>query len=212
MIGAGRSADLAAPADAGLPVVLASQSPRRARILEMLGLSFTVVPAGVEESREPGEEAAQYVERLAREKAAAVAGSRPEAVTVAGDTVVALDGRVLEKPAGPAAARAMLSALAGRVHAVHSGLALACDGRIASAAAVATVAMRPASRRAVEAYVATGEPLDKAGAYGIQGCGAALVERVEGDYYAVVGLPVAAFVQTLGALGLRYRPGRVELR
>ncbi len=196
----------------GVSIVLASESPRRAQVLRMLGLSFSATRSGVEERRERGEEPARYVERMARAKAEAVAGERPAALTVAGDTVVELDGDVLEKPGGRDAARAMLSALAGRAHTVRSGLALARHGTLASTVAAARVVFRPASRRAIDAYVATGEPLDKAGAYGIQGCGAALVERVEGDFYAVVGLPVAAFVDLLGAVDLRYRPGRLEPR
>ena len=193
-----------------VPVVLASRSPRRARILEVLRLSFSVVPPAVEERREPGEAPARYVERMARAKASAVADPRPGALTVAGDTVVALDGAVLEKPDGAKGAAAMLSALSGRAHTVYSGIALARGGLLGSAVAEATVAFGAASQDAIEAYVATGEPLDKAGGYGIQGCGAAFVERVEGDFYGVMGLPVAAFVRLAGALGLEYRPGRLE--
>lgn len=193
-----------------VPVVLASRSPRRARILETLRLSHSVAPPDVEERRETGEPPARYVERMARAKAVAVAARRPGALTVAGDTVVALDGRVLEKPDGAKGAAAMLSALSGRAHTVFSGVALARGGLLASGVDAATVVFGPASPDAIEAYVATGEPLDKAGGYGIQGCGAAFVERVEGDFYGVMGLPVATFVNLLGAMGLRYRPGRLE--
>ncbi len=205
MTSPGRSFDVAAASQPA--VVLASGSPRRARILEMMGLSFAVERPSVEERRRPGERPAAYVERLACEKARSVASDRPSALTVAGDTVVGLDGAVLEKPDGPAGAAAMLSALSGRAHTVYSGLALAREGLLASAVSTAQVWFRPLDRETIDAYVATGEPLDKAAAYGIQGFGAALVERVEGDYYAVVGLSVASFADLLGAVGLRYRSG-----
>lgn len=173
----------------------------------MMGLSFVVELPRVAELREPGEGPAAYVERLAREKAASVAWGRPGALTVAGDTVVSLGGEVLEKPDGPEDAAAMLAALGGRAHTVYSGLAVARDGVLASAVATARIVFRPLDRETIEAYVATGEPLDKAAAYGVQGFGAALVERVDGDYYAVVGLSVVAFSDLLGRVGLRYRPG-----
>jgi len=172
-----------------------------------MGLSFAVERPSVEERREPGEGPAAYVERLAREKAASVALDHPRALTVAGDTVVSLGGTVLEKPDGPADAEAMLSALGGRAHTVYSGLAVVREGASASAVATAKVVFRPMDRETIKAYVATGEPLDKAAAYGIQGFGATLVERVEGDCYAVVGLSVATFSDLLGSVGLRYRPG-----
>ena len=174
----------------------------------MLGLSFAVSPPGVEERREPGEAPLRYVERLSREKAGALASARASALTIAGDTVVALDGRVLEKPADQEEAAAMLASLSGRAHSVYSGLALAYGGRTASRVARARVAFREVGHELIESYVKTGEPLDKAGAYGIQGCGSAFVEAVEGDYFAVVGLSVAAFVDLLPELDLDYRPGR----
>lgn len=191
-----------------VPLVLASASPRRAEVLKMLGLSFTVSPAGVEEHRAPGETPLRYVERLSQDKARAVAPSRPGALTIAGDTIVVLDGGVLEKPADREEAAAMLASLSGRVHSVHSGLALARGGRVAFRAARARVAFRDVGRSLIDAYLETGEPLDKAGGYGIQGCGSALVERIEGDYFAVVGLSVAAFVELLPELELAYRPGK----
>ena len=193
-----------------IPVVLASASPRRAEVLRMLGLSFTVSPADVEERREPGEAPLGYVERLSREKALAVSPACASALTIAGDTIVVLDGRVLEKPADREEAAAMLASLSGCVHTVYSGLALARGGRVASRVARARVAFRHVGRELIDSYVETGEPLDKAGAYGIQGYGSALVERIEGDYFTVVGLSVAAFVELLPELGLEYRPGRVS--
>ncbi len=173
----------------------------------MLGVSFTVAPAGVEEFRHPGESPRRYVERLSREKARAAMPAHPDALTVAGDTIVVLEGRVLEKPASPAAAAAMLAALSGKTHRVYSGLALARGDRIASGVATARVVFRDPGREFIDRYVETGEPLDKAGAYGIQGCGSALVREIRGDYFTVVGLSVAEFVTLLPGLGLEYRPG-----
>ena len=192
---------------APLPIVLASASPRRADILTMLGLAFEVAPADVEERRLPDEAPQAYAERLAREKALAVSPSRPGALAVAGDTIVVLEDRVLEKPRDPAEAAAMLVALSGRSHDVVSALAIARGGRIASRVAVARVDFRSLDKDLIAHYVATREPMDKAGAYGIQGCGSMLVERIEGDYYTVVGLSVNALAELLPRLGLSYRPG-----
>lgn len=188
-------------------IVLASASPRRAAVLRMLGLSFSVVPADVEERRARGEPPRRYVERLSRAKVRRVMAARPDALVIGGDTVVAMDARVLEKPRDEAEAVSMLSSLSGREHRVYSGLALAAAGRIASNVTDARVIVRTLGRKVIEAYVATGEPLDKAGAYGIQGRGASLVERIEGDYYAVVGLSVAALVDLVPAVGFEYMPG-----
>lgn len=193
----------------GVPAVLASASPRRAGVLRMLGLSFRVVPAGVEERLGAVESPHGYVERLSREKVLGVRDEYPEALVVGGDTVVVLDGRVLEKPDGPAGAVEMLASLAGRTHRVYSGLAVAANGRVETRVARAGVTFRPVARDMIEQYVETGEPLDKAGGYGIQGYGAALVDRIEGDYYTVVGLSVAAFVGVLPRVGLAYRPGAI---
>ncbi len=193
-------------------LVLASASPRRAELLSMLGLDFTVCPAGIEERRAAGEAPPDYVERLAREKALAVSSRHPDALTIGGDTVVVLEDRVLEKPRGVDDARAMLASLAGRAHDVHSGLALVRRAKAVSRVASARVFFRPVGRAFIRRYADTGEPLDKAGAYGIQGLGSALVRRIEGDYYAVMGLSVAAFVELLPALGCVFRPGRGVMR
>ncbi|MYK67488.1 MAG: septum formation protein Maf, partial [Gemmatimonadetes bacterium] len=193
----------------GVPIVLASESPRRADVLRMLGLSFRVVPAGVEERIGVVESPHDYVERLAREKVAEVVAGNPDALVVGGDTVVVLDGRVLEKPEGPVHAVEMLTSLAGRTHRVYSGLAVAGNGKMESRVARAGVTFRPVTRDLIERYVDTGEPLDKAGSYGIQGYGAALVDRVEGDYFTVVGMSVAAFVGVLPRVGLEYRLGAI---
>jgi septum formation protein len=186
-------------------VVLASASPRRRRLLEQIGLSFDVRPAAIDETVLPGEGAADHVERLAREKARAVAADRPDALVIGGDTEVVLDGRTLGKPADTAHAAEMLLRLQGREHRVESGVAVvAPDGRVVSAVVGADVRFRPFDRALAEAYAATGEPLDKAGGYGIQGRGAVLVESIRGDYFTIMGLPVARLVRLLEALGYRY--------
>lgn len=195
------------------PLVLASASPRRTRLLTMLGLAHEIRPARVSEVRRPGEAPETQVKRLAREKAVAVARDRPDALVLAGDTVVVLDGDVLGKPEDPDAAVETLLSLAGREHVVASGLALALPrGRVHARVDLARVTFRAFGRDLARMYVATGEPMDKAGAYGIQGRGAALVTRVEGDYHTVVGLPVSGLVELLSAAGWRYAFGRLEPR
>ena len=188
-------------------VVLASASPRRADVLRMLGLSFSVMPADVEERRNGGEEPHRYVERLSRAKVAAIAGAPAGALVIGGDTIVVIDGRVLEKPRDAAAAAQMLRSLSDRTHTVYSGLAVAAGARVVSNVVAARVTFRELTREVIDAYVATGEPLDKAGAYGIQGRGAALVEGIEGDYYAVMGLSAAAFASLVREVGYEYLPG-----
>ena len=187
------------------PLVLASASPRRRRLLEQIGLAFEVDPPAVDETALPDETPVAHVERLALEKARAVAQARPDAVVIGGDTVVVLDGEILTKPADEADAVESLLRLAGREHRVESGVAVvAPGGRVVSAVAGADVRFRPFERAAAEAYVATGEPLDKAGAYGIQGRGAVLVESIRGDYFAIMGLSVARLVELLEELGYAY--------
>ena len=185
-------------------LVLASASPRRADVLRQLGLTPHVRPTDVDESYRDGETPAEHVERLARAKAEAVAVAEPGALVVGGDTVVVDRGRVLSKPANPAAAIDMLRSLSGRDHEVLSGLALSGVHGISSGVSSTLVRMRAFDSAVAAAYVETGEPLDKAGAYGIQGLGAALVERIEGDYYSVVGFPVGVFVDLLERAGWRF--------
>ena len=171
----------------------------------MLGLKFTVEPADVSETVVPGETAEPHVERLARDKATAVASRHAGVVALGGDTVVTLDGDILGKPSGPKDAEVMLLRLAGRTHTVASGLALALpSGDVLSGVTTTDVTFRPFSLEFARAYVATGEPLDKAGAYGIQGLGAALVTEITGDYFAVVGLPVALLLTLLKESGWEY--------
>jgi septum formation protein len=193
----------------GPRLVLASGSPRRADILRQLGLAPEVRPADVDESYLPGESPAAHVERLARAKAAAASERDPSALVVGGDTVVVIDGRVLSKPRDADDAVAMLLSLAGRAHDVYTGVAIAGAHGTVATVARATVRFRAFDEAAARDYVRTGEPLDKAGAYGIQGLGAALVESVDGDYYCVVGFPVSAFLELLARAGWRYDFGRL---
>ena len=187
------------------PIVLASQSPRRAQLLGMLGLIFDVAPADIDESLLPGEEPRAHAERLARQKALAVAAHRPDALVVGSDTVVVVDGDVLGKPRDFEHAVAMLLRLQGRMHTVETGIALAYDGdQVISSLESVPVTMRAFNTHTAEAYVQTGEPMDKAGAYGIQGYGATLVERIEGDFFAVMGLPIVRLVTLFEQLGWRY--------
>ena len=194
------------------PLVLASGSPRRRGILEQLGLAFEVAPApdGVESPWGGSEPPTAFAERMAREKGAAVAARRDAAIVVAADTVVELGGEVLEKPRDAADARRILTRLAGREHLVHTGITALHGSRSASGVETTRVRFRPLDEDAIAAYVATGEPLDKAGAYGIQGYGAALVESVGGCYFNVMGLPVSRLLGLLESIGWRYVfPGRL---
>ncbi len=171
----------------------------------MLGIRHEVVRARVDESVLTGEKPEAHVERLARAKASAVARLNRGRWVLAGDTVVVLGGAILGKPGSPTDAVDMLERLNGKRHTVLTALALAEEsGDLRSRVDAAHVTCRTFKRAAAEAYVATGEPLDKAGAYGIQGRGAALVQRLEGDYYTVVGLSVAGLIDLLAASGLVY--------
>jgi septum formation protein len=191
-------------------LVLASASPRRRELLTLLGLEATVVPAEVDETYVAGEDPPAHAERLAREKAEWVAARSSGALVIGGDTVVVEGGRVLGKPSSEEEATAMLLSLAGREHEVLSAVALAGLGETASAVGRARVWFRAFGPETARSYAQTGEPMDKAGAYGIQGLGAALVDRIEGDYYTVVGFPITRFLELLELRGWRYAFGRLE--
>ncbi len=187
-------------------LILASGSPRRRELLAGLGLRFAVRPVDLDESPLPGEEPAATVLRLAAAKAAAVA--HPGELVLGADTVVVLDGLLLGKPRDPERrARRMLAAIAGREHTVLTGVALREPGRDRQAAALETSRVRMAALTAEEVawYVATGEPLDKAGAYAVQGLGALFVEAVFGNYTNVVGLPLPAVRRLFAELGYDVR-------
>lgn len=190
-------------------LVLASASPRRAAVLRQLGLAPQVMPATVDEKYREDETPEEHVERLARSKAQAVSINEPGALVVGGDTIVVDGRRVLGKPRSVDEAVSMLAGLAGRRHEVFSALAIAGEHGTVSGVARASVRFRKFDPPTARRYVDTGEPGDKAGAYGIQGLGAALVDAVDGDYYCVVGFPVSVFVQLLERAGWRYDFGRL---
>ncbi len=171
--------------------------------MRQIGLRPEVRPTDLDESYLEGESPREHVERLARSKAEAVYAEAPGSLVVGGDTVVVDAGRVLTKPKDAAEARGMLMALSGGSHEVLSGLAVTGPRGTVSSVSRTRVHMRTYDEETAAAYVATGEPLDKAGGYGIQGLGAALVARIDGDYYSVVGFPVGAFLDLLEQAGWR---------
>lgn len=173
------------------PILLASASPRRRELLHHLGYPFSTCSVDVDERPRPGEPAHELVARLALAKARAARFKNPHGVVIGCDTVVELEGEVLGKPAGPAEARTMLARLQGREHRVWTAAAvIAPKGEEGVEVSETRVRFRPMAGTEIDAYVATGEPLDKAGAYGIQERGAVFVEGVTGDYFTVVGLPL----------------------
>lgn len=183
-------------------LTLASASPRRRALLEQLGIAHVVRPARIDESRVSSESPREHAERLAREKALRVSESE-EGFVLGADTIVVVDGVVLEKPIDTEDAVRMITLLAGRTHEVVTAVALATGGAILeSFASVTRVRFRPLGEETVRRYVAQGEGRDKAGAYGIQGVGAGLVEHVDGDYGTVVGLPLAATILLLERHGV----------
>ena len=186
-------------------VVLASASPRRRELLDLIRVRHDVMPADVDESTRAGESPDAYVERVARDKARTIAERVPNALIVAADTTVVLDGDILAKPDDAADARRMLARLSARTHDVFTGIAVARDGRMESGVERVAVTFRALSSAEIDAYVATGEPLDKAGAYGIQGYGATIVERIDGDYFSVMGLGLRRLVELMQRVGVTYR-------
>jgi septum formation protein len=182
-------------------LVLASGSARRRELLSAAGFTFDVQAVDVDERREDGEAAASYVDRLARVKAQAAVRD-PDSAVIGADTVVVVDDEVLGKPRDVSDATRMLRLLSGRAHEVLTGVAVTWRGRTTSHVERTTVWFAPLSERDIAWYVASGEPMDKAGAYAIQALGARFVPRIEGSYSNVVGLPVAAVLQLLGKAGV----------
>lgn len=172
-------------------LVLASQSPRRAELLKNAGFEFTVRASSIDETVRPGENPEQHVERLAWEKANSVPGSADE-IVLGADTIVLIDGEVLGKPRDPADAERMLTLLSGRKHEVLTAICLRCGAQVATETVATNVWFVTLSEAQIHEYVATGEPMDKAGAYAIQGIASRYIERIDGSYSNVVGLPVAA--------------------
>ena len=187
-----------------MKIILASQSPRRKELLERMGIrDFETISPNVDESAFRGLPPEELVRRLSAEKAAAVAGKAGEdAIVIAADTVVALEGAVLGKPADELDAFKMLSALSGVRHQVYTGVTVCRGGEKQTAHEVTDVTFRELSEEEIEHYIATGEPMDKAGAYGIQGYGALLIQGISGDYYNVMGLPVCRLSGMLSRFGV----------
>ncbi len=191
-------------------LILASQSPRRRELLALIGLAHDVRPADIDESYLAGETPEVHCERLARGKATALRGTvGSDAVVVGSDTIVVVDGAILGKPADVSDAARMLRLLGGRSHTVLTAVAVARGARLESAVERVRVTFRAIDDEEIAAYIATREPMDKAGAYGIQGYGATIVSRIEGDYFAVMGLALNLLVRLLGRVGLRYEFGRL---
>ena len=187
-----------------MAIILASQSPRRRQLLEQMGFSdFLVRPARGEELADPGLDPGALVEALSRQKALEIAaGAAGADLIIAADTVVAVDGQVLGKPRDTQDAFRMLSALSGREHMVYTGVTVCRGEQILTQHEATAVRFRPLTAREINAYIATGEPMDKAGSYGIQGRGALLVEGISGDYFNVVGLPVCRLGRMLTRFGV----------
>ena len=191
-------------------IVLASQSPRRRELLTQVGIAHEVQPADIDESLWEGESPEGHSMRLAREKATTIAEHEPGAAVIGSDTIVVVDDEILGKPRDAAGAKAMLARLSGRTHVVFTAVAVARGDRVVESVVRVGVTFRELAPWEIDAYVATGEPMDKAGAYGIQGYGATIVDRIDGDYFAVMGLPLRTVVQLLAEVGIRYEFGRVS--
>ncbi len=176
---------------------LASSSPRRSGILKMAGYDFTVEPAHISETVLYGTPAMQIVEQLSTRKAEVIAKLHPDDTILAADTIVVLRGRILGKPKDEESAKAMLKLLSGNVHQVYTGYTIIHGRKLVCGHEVTSVEFYPLSQTEIDRYVATGEPMDKAGAYGIQGKGALFVRRINGDFYNVVGLPIAKISKIL---------------
>ncbi len=186
-------------------LILASASPRRRELLTQVGFTFEVIPAHIDETRRASEYPAAYVQRLALEKAQAIHALHPDAFVLGADTTVEIDGRALEKPTDRTDAERMLKALSGRTHHVHTGLALLSPPPSSEPAQrthleTTSVTFSAIDESELQHYLDSGEPYDKAGAYGIQGYAARWIPRIDGDYFNVMGLPLAATVRLLKEL------------
>jgi len=188
-------------------VILASSSPRRRQLLDLIGIAYEVRPANIDETMRAREVPRRHAERLAREKATRIATRDQDLITIGADTVVVINRKVLGKPKDEAEAIHMLSQLSGRDHTVITAVAVARGKKLRSAVEEVRVRFRRLHDDEIKAYVATGEPMDKAGAYGIQGYGATIVDRVNGDYFAVMGLALNRLVRLLRDVGLGYAFG-----
>ena len=184
-------------------IILASQSPRRRELLKRIGIeNFKVIPAQGEELATRTLTPDQLVEELSQRKCAEVAAAHPKDLVIAADTVVSIHNRVLGKPRSEEDAARMLAALSGKLHLVYTGVTVAKEGRTLTQHEVTSVRFRTLTQADIIRYIATGEPMDKAGAYGIQGLGALLVSGIRGDYHNVVGLPVFRLGRVLAGFGV----------
>lgn len=182
--------------------ILASSSPRRRELLASIGIDFEVIPSHVPEVHQEGEAPEEYVARLSRDKANAIAGAHPGRWVIAADTTVLLGDQLLEKPVDGADAARMLATIAGRTHVVYTGVTLQNGDSSETRVAESEVRMLPLTAPDIEWYVRTGEPLDKAGAYAVQGIGAMFIDSIHGSYTNVVGLPLATLFQMLRRAGI----------
>ncbi len=182
-----------------MKLILASQSPRRKELLGLLGIPFTILVPSADETMEVGADPAQQVALVSRRKAMAISCSQ-EDVVIAADTIVVCDGEILGKPRDPEDAFRMLSMLSGRTHQVMTGLTVRQGSRVESCTEITDVTFRALSPREIQRYIDSGEPMDKAGAYGIQGGAALFATGICGDYYNVMGLPVCRLTQVLESM------------
>ena len=182
-------------------LILASASPRRAELLSQIGVNHRACPADIDETPLAGESPQHYVERLAREKALAVAADHPDNLVLGSDTTVVLAGEILAKPESDDHASSMLSRLSGQTHQVMTAVALARGSDCQSRVSITEVTFRTLGEQEIQAYVASGEPMDKAGGYGIQGRGGIFVRELKGSYSAVVGLPLQETAELLAQAG-----------
>jgi septum formation protein len=185
-------------------LILASASPRRQELLRNAGIAFEVQPADISEEPRHGESGKECAERLAREKALAIAGQRPHDCVLGADTVVVVDGQLLGKPSDPQDAIHMLGLLSGREHQVITGVCLVAGGKPSVASETTRVFVNKIDDQEIADYVASGEPMDKAGAYAIQGIASRWIPRIEGDYGNVVGLPVALVFRMLREISSQF--------
>ena len=187
-----------------IKVILASASPRRRQLLAAARIEFEAIESGVPEQHEAGESPRDYALRVARDKAAAVSMRFPDAVVVGADTIVVCENRILEKPADAADARRMLTMLSGQTHTVITAFALSRAGKVLESSPIESrVTFRALANKEIEAYIATDEPFDKAGAYGIQGVGGGFIAQVQGARDNVMGLPVENVVAALSRYGVK---------
>ena len=184
-------------------IILASQSPRRRELLERMGITdLEVIPAEGEEIATRTLTTDQLVEELSRRKCAEVAALRPKDLVIAADTMVFVNNRALGKPHSEEEAARMLAALSGRLHTVYTGVTVSLEGKTITSHEMTSVRFRTLAQADIIRYIATGEPMDKAGAYGIQGYGSVLVESISGDFYNVMGLPVCRLARMLARFGI----------